>query len=77
MTVVPLAGTWIETMDAWIAGLRKSVVPLAGTWIETSCNHLLCALCFVVPLAGTWIETRKKEYALPWEKRRSPCGNVD
>ena len=33
--VVPLAGTWIETLDPRAEGKSISVVPLAGTWIET------------------------------------------
>ena len=33
--VVPLAGTWIETILRGAAKYVKSVVPLAGTWIET------------------------------------------
>ena len=33
--VVPLAGTWIETVVQTATNLKNSVVPLAGTWIET------------------------------------------
>ena len=38
--VVPLAGTWIETLMALLVLLWNSVVPLAGTWIETKCQIL-------------------------------------
>ena len=37
MTVVPLAGTWIETYAGPERQLPEAVVPLAGTWIETLC----------------------------------------
>ena len=33
--VVPLAGTWIETLPLSRKICRRCVVPLAGTWIET------------------------------------------
>ena len=33
--VVPLAGTWIETLFQLIIVQHFRVVPLAGTWIET------------------------------------------
>ena len=33
--VVPLAGTWIETLVSDFVIYGKEVVPLAGTWIET------------------------------------------
>ena len=33
--VVPLAGTWIETVVSEPSTTRIDVVPLAGTWIET------------------------------------------
>ena len=33
--VVPLAGTWIETISAGTMTFLALVVPLAGTWIET------------------------------------------
>ena len=35
MLVVPLAGTWIETIENCGRKSRNFVVPLAGTWIET------------------------------------------
>ena len=35
MDVVPLAGTWIETIQTIVSLCRLCVVPLAGTWIET------------------------------------------
>ena len=34
--VVPLAGTWIETIDYLADDDNTDVVPLAGTWIETA-----------------------------------------
>ena len=34
-TVVPFAGTWIETFSVLLNLLSISVVPFAGTWIET------------------------------------------
>ena len=34
-SVVPLAGTWIETQRSHVPAARYRVVPLAGTWIET------------------------------------------
>ena len=33
--VVPLAGTWIETINVPLYISSQIVVPLAGTWIET------------------------------------------
>ena len=33
--VVPLAGTWIETIVLVYDVIAFMVVPLAGTWIET------------------------------------------
>ena len=35
-SVVPLAGTWIETLSVVLIASATSVVPLAGTWIETA-----------------------------------------
>ena len=35
VTVVPLAGTWIETHTHAFLITPVPVVPLAGTWIET------------------------------------------
>ena len=37
--VVPLAGTWIETLLFVVVLHFKRVVPLAGTWIETPCAN--------------------------------------
>ena len=37
--VVPLAGTWIETLVSTLCNTRACVVPLAGTWIETILPH--------------------------------------
>ena len=34
--VVPLAGTWIETLIVFLQFATMNVVPLAGTWIETN-----------------------------------------
>ncbi len=36
--VAPLAGAWIETMQALCRALSIAVAPLAGAWIETSCR---------------------------------------
>ena len=55
--VVPLAGTWIETIKQNMSSSRAEVVPLAGTWIETIENNGTIYAVKVVPLAGTWIET--------------------
>ena len=35
MIVVPLVGTWIETLVCPLNFCRSVVVPLVGTWIET------------------------------------------
>ena len=35
LVVVPLVGTWIETLLYAILSILFSVVPLVGTWIET------------------------------------------
>ena len=34
--VVPLVGTWIETVNKYNRQKPIEVVPLVGTWIETS-----------------------------------------
>ena len=40
VNVVPLAGTWIETVKRCQTIFYAVVVPLAGTWIETElCSH--------------------------------------
>ena len=61
--VVPLAGTWIETLSLIILYALIGVVPLAGTWIETFGALASVVLMTVVPLAGTWIETREEKAA--------------
>ena len=38
--VVPLAGTWIETVGLCASIIKPIVVPLAGTWIETG-NYII------------------------------------
>ena len=55
--VVPLAGTWIETLSVIVFTSHILVVPLAGTWIETTEVTVIIRSNRVVPLAGTWIET--------------------
>ena len=77
IAVVPLAGTWIETITP--SELQKSciVVPLAGTWIETGYTGTANPNHKVVPLAGTWIETTGKVKEGCEALGRSPCGNVD
>ncbi len=35
MTVAPLAGAWIETLQFPHHGKKPVVAPLAGAWIET------------------------------------------
>ena len=75
--VVPLAGTWIETLLSQTAQLIVLVVPLAGTWIETCRWEIIGNWITVVPLAGTWIETFTDVYDAVIDSRRSPCGNVD
>ena len=63
-TVVPRAGTWIETDDnVWTCG-RSAVVPRAGTWIETSRIPPSYSADSVVPLVETCIETRNEEVRL-------------
>ena len=58
-SVVPLAGTWIETLHKITPyKYSRQVVPLAGTWIETALHSGQKKDRGVVPLAGTWIETR-------------------
>ena len=65
MLVVPLAGTWIETLTEAGVDERIIVVPLAGTWIETPVALSVLPVSGVVPLAGTWIETPNcTEYSL-------------
>ena len=61
-SVVPRAGTWIETLrlsnpisDDECRSLQS--VPRAGTWIETMPCHGKSRGKSVVPRAGTWIET--------------------
>ena len=55
--VVPLVGTWIETVYYDFSWSVRKVVPLVGTWIETSYSQLPNQASYVVPLVGTWIET--------------------
>ena len=78
-SVVPLAGTWIETPFFFIVILVPFVVPLAGTWIETPTDSNKNRWISVVPLAGTWIETYIIALLIVIYSRngRSPCGNVD
>ena len=75
--VVPLAGTWIETLSAAEKSDMNCVVPLAGTWIETLVSLRLAHETYVVPLAGTWIETTASGVGIFRAFGRSPCGNVD
>ena len=77
IVVVPLAGTWIETVQDFISVITPRVVPLAGTWIETESTADGGREKRVVPLAGTWIETLCSECLLRVGRGRSPCGNVD
>ena len=77
LSVVPLAGTWIETRYYKTACCISAVVPLAGTWIETMCLiHGEAEEC-VVPLAGTWIETIFTQTRPKTRSSRSLRGNVD
>ena len=74
--VVPLAGTWIETVSTISHSVIVCVVPVAGTWIETAYGYEEGAVKDVVPLAGTWIET-VIDCQYTFYSRRSPRGNVD
>ena len=56
-TVVPCAGTWIETSFFCRFLIIYKVVPCAGTWIETCMYRSHPHNDGVVPCAGTWIET--------------------
>ena len=57
ISVVPYAGTWIETENTGIRPNNGRVVPYAGTWIETTIEDFMKKFIEVVPYAGTWIET--------------------
>ena len=39
LIVVPLVGTWIETIETGLNISSIVVVPLVGTWIETYLNR--------------------------------------
>ena len=58
--VVPLVGTWIETLLNAFCLSCWFVVPLVGTWIETAAPTGTPPRRSVVPLVGTWIETSRK-----------------
>ena len=49
--VVPLVGTWIETVMANKGYTLNAVVPLVGTWLETACQLSLKMIQYIIPLA--------------------------
>ena len=59
-SVVPRAGTWIETAMFPRLPRQNDVVPRAGTWIETVESFAKVFKDAVVPRAGTWIETTRQ-----------------
>ena len=65
-SVAPLAGAWIEIVEAVATMWGYVVAPLAGAWIEIRLAVWLLAGCTVAPLAGAWIEI-----LLPWTLIRS------
>ena len=75
-SVVPLAGTWIETMEISGQSAGASVVPLAGTWIETMDLQKVAKSVESFPLRERGL--KQSNYTYPHNyQRRSPCGNVD
>ena len=48
-TVVPLVGTWIETMSYCFLWLFRLVVPLVGTWIETNASKKRTGMALSFP----------------------------
>ena len=63
ITVAPLAGAWIETVEARKASIEEAVAPLAGAWIETTSAAGCSYMYDVAPLAGAWIETQQEMIA--------------
>lgn len=49
IAVVPLAGTWIETVRLRCRYPMQEVVPLVRTWIETSAVKLECIIFVSFP----------------------------
>ena len=74
--VVPLAGTWIETVRIHFQHLHIIVVPLAGTWIETVIFARNASDCVSFPLRERGLKLLS-EGLFSYRVRRSPCGNVD
>ena len=54
--VAPLAGAWIEMIEAIKDHGYDNVAPLAGAWIEIFFLLSLHKQFLVAPLAGAWIE---------------------
>ena len=76
--VVPLAGTWIETLISSrpfsvlcpsFPSRERGLKPIFSFYIMNEHN--------VVPLAGTWIETEPPTPSQYDQMSRSPRGNVD
>ena len=77
MTVAPLTGAWIETVDAPLEGGSRGVAPLTGAWIETLLPVPAACPYHVAPLTGAWIETLSRMSTGGTANRRTPHGCVD
>ena len=76
MTVAPLTGAWIETLDHFVVFNFIVVAPLTGAWIETynyTRGHFALS---VAPLTGAWIETHT-QVCRQAVRSRTPHGCVD
>ena len=77
-SVVPRAGTWIETVRELRLCQKRSVVPRAGTWIETlekAHDNFLNYASFPVRERG--LKHKIMLFVDFFPLCRSPCGNVD
>ena len=77
LSVVPLAGTWIETLLYAIYSTSFPSFPLRERGLKPEQMQESGGQIPVVPLAGTWIETLLGMTQEEYDKGRSPCGNVD
>mgnify|MGYP003317954999 CR=1 FL=1 len=74
--VVPLVGTWIETVVILMLSIILAVVPLVGTWIETAVNAVDKTISTSCP---SWARGLKHFYILGCliAYGRAPRGHVD
>ena len=75
--VAPLAGAWIEIVQAASAACCKASPPSRGRGLKYLVQAWISANNVVAPLAGAWIEMNTRGHMMSLRPCRPPRGGVD